>query len=876
MDIKQALRAADRMGTRAGSGYRRSGLPQRNPFPTDAAPALTQIARAWDRAYVTAAYSRPPGSPPPTASAPGSADSADQTATMTAAATTPAATARAAEAAQLGSEADQALLAAGDGPNTGACLMAFLAAGDAQRLAVPGGEAPEDMHVTLAYLANPAADYSDEVRTAVDAALARAWVQPVAAEAFGLAQLNPDSAEREPCAVLLVQSDDLANCRDAMLAALDELGDIDSEWTVELSTTFPIWVPHVTVGYNIDPAEIPPGATGPLTFDRLIMAWGDDQHDLTNPADAPALTAATEEPPMTAPAATEAPTPAADPATAAPAETPEGAEAGPTWSGPLALLGVPSSDGRKLGPNGTIRPLPQPLNWQHKSDDRHKGSSVVGACLQVEIRDGTIWGHGNWLPGWGDVETARTQVDAGLGLVSVDVVPGVVSYEDRDGNPIDPATFTGDFDDIVVVFDEWEFGGVTIVSFPAFADARITTDPGTESDDSAIGGPYIMPGETQTFAGEATGVPTASADGTSITLTDGSTVKVGDTVGVPAGDDGTPQTGTITEISLDAQTVDVTLAADAADGTGPATLTVPIADLTSATEPLEGTPAAAPTFAAGQPAAADGLDALLASSYARPYPAAAFAKRELLGPTPLTVNRDTGEIYGHFAVRGDCHMGKLAQDGVCVTPPESQCGYDYFHLGEVLTDDGTLLPVGKITVGGGHAGPRAGFRGAVEHYDRTCSQVAVVRAYDDAYGGQVTGMLIHDVPGEKVDELMRAGQLSGDWRTMKGNLELVAALGVNVPGFPVKRPAPKYGMLGPHQVSLVAAGIVAPEEYTDVVLPSGLRVPRGDWETLVAAAYTAIEQHRPQPAEVAAMVPVDELALRRARARLALSGAVNL
>lgn len=382
-----------------------------------------------------------------------------------------------------------------------------------------------------------------------------------------------------------------------------------------------------------------------------------------------------------------------------------------------------------------------------------------------------------------------------------------------------------------------------------------------------------MPGQIETFAGENPAAPTVSDDGTTVTLSDGSTVGVGDTVTIPAQDGGdTTDTGVITAIDPVGLSVTVTITpdgdADADDQAGPVTVTVPIADLTPTGPPIDGTPAAAaPTFSADSD-----VDVLLASSAAHPYPAAAFAKRELLGPTPLTLNRETGEVYGHFAQWGECHIGKLAQDGVCTTPPTSAAGYDYFHLGEVITDAGPL-PVGKITVGGGHAGPRVGFRGAVEHYDRTCAQVAVVRAYDDAYGGQFTGMLIPGVEQEKVEEMMRAGQLSGDWRMMKGNLELVAALAVNVPGFPVKRPQTKYGMVGDRQVSLVAAGMVIPEQNTDVVLPSGQTLPRNDWDALVAAAFTAIQQHTATartPEPVKALPAVDQLALRRATARLAL------
>jgi hypothetical protein len=55
---------------------------------------------------------------------------------------------------------------------------------------------------------------------------------------------------------------------------------------------------------------------------------------------------------------------------------------------------------------------------------------------------------------------------------------------------------------------------------------------------------------------------------------------------------------------------------------------------------------------------------------------------------------------------------------------------------------------------------------------------------------------------------LRAGALSGDWREIRGHLELVAALVVNVPGFPI----PRVGLAASAgiQSALVAAGMVLP------------------------------------------------------------------
>lgn len=182
------------------------------------------------------------------------------------------------------------------------------------------------------------------------------------------------------------------------------------------------------------------------------------------------------------------------------------------------------------------------------------------------------------------------------------------------------------------------------------------------------------------------------------------------------------------------------------------------------------------------------------------YAAADFADPGLTGPTPLTVS-DDGHVKGHLAIFGTCHT---SFPDVCVTPPRTQTGYAMFHLGEVATELGPI-GVGKITLGTGHAQPRAGARPASEHYDHTGTCVAVVRAGEDEHGIWVAGRLVEDITPARLAALRRS-PLSGDWRRVNGNLELVAALAVNTPGFPV--PRTMVASAGGSQLSLVAAGVV--------------------------------------------------------------------
>jgi 2'-5' RNA ligase len=171
-------------------------------------------------------------------------------------------------------------------------------------------------------------------------------------------------------------------------------------------------------------------------------------------------------------------------------------------------------------------------------------------------------------------------------------------------------------------------------------------------------------------------------------------------------------------------------------------------------------------------------------------------------PTALTVT-DDGRVYGHLATWGTCHIGFA---DTCVTPPSSGTDYRYFHQGEVSTDAGRLA-VGKITLGTGHAGRNDSARAAAAHYDDTGTVAAVVRCRDGALGPWMSGRLVPGIEDRKVEELRRAG-VSGDWRGIGGSLELVAALAVNVPGFPI--PRTQALAASGQQISLIAAGLVAP------------------------------------------------------------------
>ena len=177
-------------------------------------------------------------------------------------------------------------------------------------------------------------------------------------------------------------------------------------------------------------------------------------------------------------------------------------------------------------------------------------------------------------------------------------------------------------------------------------------------------------------------------------------------------------------------------------------------------------------------------------------PKAWFENPKLSQPTPLTVT-DDGQVFGHIAAWHVDHIGMVAG----TKPPRSRSGYQYFHTGVVRTEEGSDVPVGQITLAGGHADIRANAAQAVKHYDDTASAVIDVHAGEDQFGIWVAGSLRPGVTPEQVRAL-RASAPSGDWRPIRGSLELVAVCQVNVPGFPIARAMVAGGQI----TALVAAG----------------------------------------------------------------------
>lgn len=146
---------------------------------------------------------------------------------------------------------------------------------------------------------------------------------------------------------------------------------------------------------------------------------------------------------------------------------------------------------------------------------------------------------------------------------------------------------------------------------------------------------------------------------------------------------------------------------------------------------------------------------------------------------PPTVTEE-GEVYGYIAPWDVCHVG---QPG-CVVAPHSASGYIHYTRGQhILTAEGDYVRVGTITANTGHADLRLGLDDARSHYDNTAFQAADVAVGEDEHGIWYHGALRPDATETQV-RMLRASGISGDWRGAGRDLEMVAALAVNQPGFP--------------------------------------------------------------------------------------------
>lgn len=237
------------------------------------------------------------------------------------------------------------------------------------------------------------------------------------------------------------------------------------------------------------------------------------------------------------------------------------------------------------------------------------------------------------------------------------------------------------------------------------------------------------------------------------------------------------------------------------------------------------------------------VESITAAAEIKAYELSAFAPPATpdAGLVRVTVTAD-GRVFGHIATHDVCHIGI---PGMCMTAPVDMSAFDRFHRYHLAGIDGEPIAVGRITYGAGqhtrscdccrgnddHACAKLSMGGAISHHDQLAT-VAWVRAWEDHANNaiRVAGVLADGVTVDQVEALAR-GRVSGDWRSVGGELALVEILTLSRerPGFPL----PRARMASGQMMSLTAAGTV--RQQAPATVDDGI-----DYERLAATIVTAL------------------------------------
>lgn len=846
--------------------------------------------------------------------------------------------------------------------NTGAMIALIPSDADLDRLALPDGEPRDQLHMTLWFLGE-AADMPEHLQSAIlreTEARARDNLRPVDASAFAVNLFNPNSDDSDlpPAWVLGVGGEGLREVRDEMRQGMVNAPDnvdaqVEESQAWEMPPNHDPWVPHVTLVYDTADEIRRMGELrerlGPVTFDRVRVAYGDDVIDYplggggtvgtqeasvevdlmpykkvkghdSCPDSKPWAVVNSQTGDVKGCHASEdkanaqlgilarvergepVPSELLDVLEMAEEDCPPGQHKMPDgtcmpdhpmavepdkevaavstaevdevvvseegrWTGVLAVEGVPTGDGREFG-DGSLewRDLPLSLYWQRMTADGHERSAIVGSIDQI-WRDGSrIRGSGRFnlnapeggqsrQDAWDAYQLVKDKFMRGVSVTLDDVQDNDVEMiwpEDVENEPSD----NGDAAKLFakpekVIFNHGRIIDATLTGQPALQEAFIEiVEDGVEPTPEPVAS-TVMPVHS-----------TATSDGpwdTAVNLR-----RLGE-----LNEDVVRQVfawvrGELGAKALRANCLLAHHDVDPLGRVGPANLTacasgigqlngarggvaIPTADREAVYEHL-----AQHLHDAGRepqkletPEDAAQL-ALVAAAISAPVapPAVWFANPQFDEITPLMVG-DDGWVRGHLARWGVCHT---SFPGTCVTPPHED-EFSYFTTGELATREGTRVPVGQLTLGTGHAPAGLGARPAAVHYDHTGYAVADVAAGADAHGIWVAGALCPDVDEITVRRL-RASALSGDWRRIGGALRLVAALVVNVPGFPI--PRTKTRTTDGVQTALVAAGVVsgAEERPSSTLTPEQERLIQIGIETLTAEVNAPVVARLAEQVEV--------------------------
>lgn len=672
--------------------------------------------------------------------------------------------------------------------HTGAMIALVPSQEDIDRYAVIGGEDPTELHLTFLYLGE-AADIPEDKREEIIEIGRRYMVDKVKTEAFYATAFNPHNPDMETALVLGIKGEELVGPRSNIVSAVRGIYNFPPNHEP--------WLPHVTLEYvnDVSRATKHVEKLGPVTFDTLRFAFGDEVYDF------PLLDPPNELEPLTA-ASTKLPKQLLK------------YWLGPAGSARVGGWGNPGSFTacqREMRREGVPARMVDGLcaNLYERATGKHPGRAKEGAMTaSVEIAD--IEFEDDVL----ELEEAPVHETkaAWEGVITVE------GHESGDGRMFQLGSLDWDNPPIPLMYQPANIGGhngsVLVGQITNIARTADQIYAWGIIDLDAVYNGFEIGKEVYRLMSEE------YLNGVSV---DVDKVKNADVELVYAADD--PLKPTLTVFKR-GRIRGATLVAFPAFVEAQIYLTGEV--MTAAAAGVdENCGCDAPLVAASHTIEIPDLP-----------PAEWFNEPtdvELKGALTVT---DEGRVYGLLAPANTTHRAVKSK------VPLKNVDYSRFMGKETLVAGGGRVVTGPITMNCGHA-PTQNYgtlEDRIEHYDNACSVVANVRIGETEDGAVwVAGALTPFATADQVARMMSC-TLSGDWQPhpdRKGVREFIAALLVPVPGFAMARSAASVsytdGVVTASSVPVVYATEVE-LEGTNVDEEAGQEIAEADDSALVAAA----------------------------------------